>query len=140
MVLEHISPDVLNELFQKTKAWLTKGGFCIHTVNFIDHFANPGFFQDKSISEFNFLRYSDKYWSFWAGNSITYTNRLSYVYYLQLSEKYNLNVVDFIGENYRKRVELDLSFIHKDVINKYISNPEMEDLTKFQRGTFIIKT
>ncbi|PXY42183.1 hypothetical protein DMB65_02815 [Flavobacterium cheongpyeongense] len=139
VVLEHISPDVLNELFQKTKSWLTKDGFCVHTVNFIDHFANPGFFQDKSISEFNFLKYSDKYWSFWASNSIAYTNRLSYIYYMQLSEKYDLKVISFIGENYRKRIELDLNFIHKDVINKYISNPETEDLTKFQRGTFIIK-
>lgn len=140
VVLEHIKPEILSILFQKTKRWLKKDGFCVHTINFIDHFANPGFFQDKSISEFNFLKYSNKFWSFWSGNSIAYTNRLSHVYYLQLSEKNDLNVVDFIGENYRKRVELDLNSIHDDVLSNYISIPEKEDLVKFQRGTFVLKS
>ena len=88
VVLEHVQPEILEVLFKKTNLWLTNVGFCVHTINFIDHFANPGFFQDKSISEFNFLRYSNKYWKFWAGNSIAYTNRLSYLYYLELSNKY----------------------------------------------------
>ncbi len=139
VVLEHIKPEILSMLFKKTKRWLKEDGFCVHTVNFIDHFANPGFFQDKSISEFNFLKYSNKFWSFWSGNSIAYTNRLSYVYYLQLAEKCDLKVVDFIGENYRERIELDLNSIHDDVLNNYISIPVKEDLVKFQRGTFVFK-
>lgn len=139
VVLEHIPPDVLDTLFEKTKKWLTQDGFGVHTINFIDHFANPGFFQDKSISEFNFLKYSDKYWSFWAGNSIAYTNRLSYLYYLELCSKHNLTVINFIGENYRDRVELNINLVHNDVIKKYgnIANPD--ELTRFQRGTLIIK-
>jgi hypothetical protein len=139
VVLEHIPPDVLDILFRKTKKWLTPGGFAVHTINFIDHFANPGFFQDKSISEFNFLKYSDRYWSFWAGNSIAYTNRLSYLYYLEICKKHKLIVVDFLGENYRNRVELDQKLIHNDVINKYENITNSDELTKFQRGTLIIK-
>ncbi|NHN27028.1 hypothetical protein FIA58_015195 [Flavobacterium jejuense] len=138
VVLEHVHPDILNSLFEKTCKWLVDDGLSVHTINFIDHFANPGFFQDKSISEFNFLRFSDKYWNYWAGNSIAYTNRLSYVYYLELCEKNKLTVVDFIGENYRKRVELDSNLIHEDVLNKYEAIKCIDDLTKFQRGTLII--
>ena len=139
VVLEHISPSILNTLFKKTQQWLSKDGYCIHTINFIDHFANPGLFQDKSISEFNFLKFSDRYWEFWAGNSIAYTNRLSYLYYLKLCEKYTIDIVDFIGENYRDRVELNPSLIHEDIIKKYHEAPDRELLTKFQRGTLILK-
>ncbi len=139
VVLEHISPSILEALFKKTKNWLSKGGYCVHTINFIDHFANPGVFQDKSISEFNFLKYSDRYWNFWAGNSIAYTNRLSYLFYLELCIKYNIEIVDFIGENYSDRVEQNHSLIHKDVIKKYNKPPKRNQLTDFQRGTLILK-
>lgn len=138
VVLEHISPTVLDTLFHKTKKWLTPDGFAVHTINFIDHFTNSGLFQDKSISEFNFLRYSDKYWNFWAGNSIAYTNRLSHVYYLELAKKHNLNIINFLGENYRKRVELDFQSIHPDVIKKYSNNINLKNVTKYQRGTIIL--
>lgn len=138
VVLEHIHPEVLDELFKRTKKWL-KDGYAVHTINFIDHFANPGFFQDKKISEFNFLRYSDKDWSFWAGNPIAYTNRLSYIHYLELCKKFNLEVVDFVGENYRERTELDINLIHGDVIKKYNRDLKLSELTKFQRGTLIVK-
>ncbi|HEX9979000.1 MAG TPA: hypothetical protein VGB50_00375 [Flavobacterium sp.] len=139
VVLEHVSPDILDTLFKKTKHWIDKDGYCVHTINFIDHFANPGLFQDKSISEFNFLKYSDKYWESWTGNSIAYTNRLSYLYYLELAEKYNFKIVDFLGENYRDRVDLNPALIHPDVIKKYSENPNRDSLTKYQRGTLILK-
>ena len=60
VVLEHVTPENLNELFYRTKSWLNSNGYAVHTINFMDHFANPGIFQDKSISEFNFLRFSDE--------------------------------------------------------------------------------
>jgi hypothetical protein len=139
VVLEHVPPDILNILFHKTKNWLKKDGYAVHTINFIDHFANPGFFQDKTISEFNFLRYSDKYWSFWAGNSIAYTNRLSHLYYLELCEQHRFAHFDFVGENYRKRVELNVDFIHADILKKYNTIPLKSDLVKYQRGTLLLK-
>lgn len=139
VVLEHIQPEVLDSLFKRTKVWLKGNGYCVHTINFIDHFANPGFFQDKSISEFNFLRFSDKYWRYWAGNSIAYTNRLTYVYYLELCEKYDIEIVGFFGENYRKPIPLNPNLIHKDVVKKYAKLTDVSDLTKYQRGTLILK-
>ncbi|HLA54651.1 MAG TPA: class I SAM-dependent methyltransferase [Flavobacterium sp.] len=139
VVLEHIPQPILDRMFEKTKQWLNPDGFCVHTINFIDHFANPGFFQDKRISEFNFLKYSDQYWAFWAGNPIAFTNRLSYLYYLELAKKHGLQIIDFVGENYRKRIELNTDLIHPDVIKKYDSVIEIGNLTKFQRGTLILK-
>lgn len=139
VVLEHVPPETLDSLFAKTKKWLAKDGFCVHTINFIDHFANPGIFQDRNISEFNFLRFSDKCWDYWSANTIAYTNRLSYQYYLELCRKHALDVVNFFGENYRVRKELDLNLIHYDILKKYQSIPQKQDLVKFQRGTLIIK-
>lgn len=139
VVLEHVPPQSLETLFKKTKQWLRPEGFGVHTINFIDHFANPGIFQDKSISEFNFLKFSDKYWKFWAGNSIAYTNRLSHQYYLQLCKILGIEVVDFIGENYRDKVKLEPTSIHEDVIKKYDELTNVEQLMKYQRGTLIIK-
>jgi AraC-like DNA-binding protein len=139
VVLEHVPPSVLDVFFKKTKQWLREGGYSVHTINFIDHFANPGLFGDKSISEFNFLKYSNKYWKFWAGNSLAYTNRLSYLFYLQLCKTYNLEVIEFIGENYRESIKLNSSLIHEDVIKKYDKPPNRGRLTEFQRGTLIIK-
>lgn len=139
VVLEHVNPEILDQLFKKTKIWLKKDGHCVHTINFIDHFANQGIFQDKAISEFNFLKYSDKYWGFWAGNLIAYTNRLSYIFYLELCDKHDLNVINFIGENYRERKELDLNQIHTDILKNYSSNPDIKELVKYQRGTLLIK-
>jgi len=139
VVLEHVAPDVLEVLFSKTKSWLTNDGYCVHTINFIDHFANPGLFRDRSISEFNFLKYPDKYWAFWAGNSIAYTNRLSYLYYIELCEKHQIEIVDFEGENYRDKVALDLSLIHDDILKKYSGKVNREQLTQYQRGTFILR-
>ncbi|MDH7914078.1 methyltransferase domain-containing protein [Winogradskyella sp. SYSU M77433] len=138
VVLEHMPPKQLELLFFYTKKWLSENGIAVHCINFIDHFANPGFFQDKSISEFNFLKYSDKYWDFWSGNSIAYTNRLSFPYYVQLAKKYNLNVKSFNGENYRKRVELDTELIHPDILRNYNGVVNKDEIMKYQRGTFVM--
>jgi len=140
VVFEHIPPEFLEQLFKKFKAWLKKGSYTVHTINFIDHYANHGIFEDKSISEFNFLRFSDSYWKFWSGNSIAYTNRLCYLYYQDLFEENDIEILDFIGENYRSKKELDLQKIHKDVLQKYKSQPNLEELVKYQRGTFICKS
>ena len=121
------------------KLWLTEDGCAVHTINFIDHFANPGFFQDKNISEFNFLKYSDETWKFWAGNDIAYTNRLSYIFYLELCEVNNLTVIDFKGENYRTYNPLPAEEIHEDILKKYTKLSTVEDVCKYQRGTLIFK-
>lgn len=139
VVFEHIPPNILNQLFIKMNVWLKDTGYSTHTINFIDHFTNPGFFQDTKISEFNFLKYSNEYWRFWAGNDIAYTNRLSYLYYLNLCEKNNFKIISFKGENYRERKPLNISEIHKDVIKKYDEVENLNELIRYQRGTLTFK-
>jgi len=119
VVFEHMSPNQLNEMFRFIKTQLSKDGVSVHTINFIDHFTNPGLFADHSISVFNFLKYSDKTWNFWAGNSIAYTNRLSYIYYINLCQLYQLEIKTFEGQNYREITMLNEDLIHKDVLKKY---------------------
>ncbi|WP_299432229.1 class I SAM-dependent methyltransferase [uncultured Aquimarina sp.] len=139
VVFEHIPPEFLEILFENFKIWLKKGCYTVHTINFVDHFTNPGFFQDQNISAYNFLKFSDTYWGFWAGNSIAYTNRLSHIYYQDLFESNNLYVTNFIGENYKPSKHLEITEIHNDVIRKYKSHPDLIELTKYQRGTFVVK-
>jgi len=138
VVLEHIPPDELNKLFSYTKNWLKTGGYIIHIINFTDHFTNPGVFEDKNISEFNFLQYSDKYWNFWAGNPIAYTNRLGYPYYFQICEANGLKIVEFIEQNYKTQKPLGINRIHSDVRSRYLNNTDLHELTRVQRGTFVI--
>ncbi|MFZ5516797.1 MAG: hypothetical protein ACOY90_09180 [Candidatus Zhuqueibacterota bacterium] len=94
---------------------------------------------DKSISEFNFLKYSDSEWEFWAGNDISYVNRLSWIFYFQLSKLYDLEVVSFEGQNYKKQKYFSINMIHKDIEKKYLEPvAQLEDLIKYQRGIFVI--
>ncbi|CAM1362392.1 hypothetical protein [Tenacibaculum xiamenense] len=140
VVFEHIDKKTLEALFKKMEKWLSNDGYGVHTINFIDHFANPGFFQDRSISEFNFLRYSDKFWNFWTRNPIAFTNRLTFPFYLDLCEEVGLDVVSFKGKNYREHKPLDNSLIHKDVLDKYKNTVRIEDLQKYQRGTLVFRS
>ncbi len=139
VVLEHIQPELLRSLFSKISDWLTIGGISVHTINFIDHFANTGFFEDKKISVFNFLKYSDEYWNFWTGNNIAYTNRLSYKYYLEVCEELNFNEVYFKGENYRDSRMYKKISIHPDIKKKYNKDYDDNEFIKYQRGTLILK-
>ncbi|WP_034061021.1 hypothetical protein [Lacinutrix jangbogonensis] len=139
VVFEHIQPNKLKELFSKFPIWLKQDAYSVHTINFIDHFTNPGSFQDKDISEFNFLKYSNKTWQFWAGNSIAYTNRLSYIFYLDLTKENNIKCIDFIGENYKNQKPLKKKDIHKDIINQYKNKDYIKELQKYQRGTLVLK-
>ncbi len=139
VVFEHITPVFLEALFERMKKWLKKDAFTVHTINFVDHFTNPGIFQDKSISEYNFLKFSDRYWKYWSGNAIAYTNRLSYIFYADLFSTNNLEVLDFVGENYKPSKPLDLDTIHTDVLKKYKTDLDARALITYQRGTFIAK-
>lgn len=139
VVLEHIEPEFLGQIFYYIKKWLKPNGYSVHTVNFVDHFTNEGFWEDKSISEFNFLKHSDQYWNFWAGNSIAYTNRLNYPFYTELCEEHGLRVINFIGENYKGKKYFDVNLVHPDVKKKYRKPlKDLNALVQYQRGTFVI--
>ncbi len=139
VVFEHIPPDFLRAIFEKSKLWLSASGCCVHTINFVDHFANPGIFEDQSISLFNFLKYSDKQWKYWAGNPIAYTNRLAYPFYIDLCRRVGFEKIFFFGENYREVKILSANEVHSDVFQKYEIAISADELMLYQRGTLICR-
>jgi hypothetical protein len=70
-VFEHIYPSVLVEILTEFKRVGKKGGLMSHFVDMSDHF----FHFDKSISIYNFLRYSEKQWKL-IDNSVAPQSRL----------------------------------------------------------------
>ncbi len=71
-VFEHIPESVLRAILVEEKRLLGEHGAMIHFIDPSDHFAHT----DSSISEINFLRYSDRQWRRLGGNRFMYHNRL----------------------------------------------------------------
>ncbi len=71
-VLEHIPPQTLAGIFSEGRRILKAGGRFIHRIDFSDHFSH----SDRGISAVNFLQFSEREWSRWAGNRFMYHNRL----------------------------------------------------------------
>ncbi|MGZ3416681.1 MAG: methyltransferase domain-containing protein [Polyangiales bacterium] len=70
-VLEHIPGPIIERIFAEAKRLLKPGGIMFHAVNCGDHYA----YSDRSISQLNYLRYSDSRWAKY-DNAFLYQNRL----------------------------------------------------------------
>lgn len=68
---EHIYPDILIPILRDFNRVLKADGLMSHQIDMSDHFAH----LDKSITVYNFLRYSDSTWAL-IDNSIQPQNRL----------------------------------------------------------------
>lgn len=79
-VLEHIPPDALRAILYEARRILRPGGLLIHTIDPSDHFAH----DDSSITQVNFLRFSDSEWTRWGGNRFMYHNRLRAADYVKM--------------------------------------------------------
>jgi hypothetical protein len=73
--LEHIPPGVLRELMAEFRRLAAAGAVMDHFVDMSDHYAH----FDRTISEFNYLRYSERVWR-------VFNNRLQYQSRLRLSD------------------------------------------------------
>lgn len=103
-VLEHISYDVLKDIFQEGKRVLVENGLFIHFIGLHDHFATI----DSSISKVNFLKYSNTKWKILAGNKFMYHNRMRSTDYSGLFERYRYSIVkmdSFIDNRSKKLLE-----------------------------------
>jgi len=67
---------------------LRPGGYAIHSVNCGDHYA----YTDRSITQVNYLKYSDRQWWFW-NNDLQYQNRLRARDFVDASEAAGLATV-----------------------------------------------
>jgi SAM-dependent methyltransferase len=70
-VLEHVPGPVIERCFLEAKRILRPGGVIFHSANCGDHYA----YVDGSITQLNYLRYSDREWKKW-NNAFLYQNRL----------------------------------------------------------------
>jgi SAM-dependent methyltransferase len=88
-VFEHIPYDILVAILREGNRLMRKDGLLVHSVDYTDHFSH----SDRRISAVNFLRYSDRAWSLYAGNKYMYTNRLRHDDFEQLFQAAGLRVV-----------------------------------------------
>jgi SAM-dependent methyltransferase len=87
--LEHIPPDVLQDIFHESYRLLKHGGLACHWVDPSDHWEH----QDKSLSRVNFLKYSDALFRWTYINPINYQNRLRHPEYVELLGKAGFRLV-----------------------------------------------
>ncbi len=87
--LEHIYPRVLRRIFSEFKRILHPKGVMSHSIDMSDHFAH----LDKSITNFNFLKFSDRQWKL-IDNSIQPQNRLRISDYERLFRESGFEILE----------------------------------------------
>ncbi len=86
---EHVYPHILKDLLLEFRRIATPGGILSHFIDMSDHFAH----FDPSITIYNYLRFSDRAWS-WIDNSIQPQNRYRLSEYQRLYAEIGLPVTD----------------------------------------------
>ncbi|MFH0893716.1 MAG: class I SAM-dependent methyltransferase [Bacteroidota bacterium] len=119
---EHIYPSILNSILSDFIRVVKKeNGLMSHSIDMSDHFAH----FDKSITIYNFLKYSEKKWRR-IDNCIQPQNRLRYYDYKNMYQALSIPVTE---ETYRpgnseecKSVNLNFSFSEKLIEETAISH------------------
>jgi SAM-dependent methyltransferase len=117
-VLEHIPVIDLKKILVESKRILKTDGLCLHFIDYHDHFAT----QDKSISDINFLKYSEKVWKRIVNNRFLYTNRLRHDDFEKIIRESGMEIVynypikkQSISELLRSGFRLDKKYIGKSI-------------------------
>lgn len=108
---EHIYPEILSGILKEFKRVIKPNGVMSHFIDMSDHFAH----FDKSITIYNFLRYSNKKWKM-IDNSIQPQNRMRFKDYLEMYKYLSIPVTK---EEIRKGNidEVSSLKIHKEYSN-----------------------
>ncbi len=131
-VLEHISYEVIKNIFIEAKRILKDKGIAIHFIDLSDHFQ----YQDNSIGRINFLRFSDNEWSYIAGNQFAYCNRLRVNDYLNLFNELKFDIIHIekiIDENSINKIQDGFK------INKKFNSYNLEDICTTSLGIMLRK-
>lgn len=125
---EFIPAPELKTLLQKFKQLLkTDGGVMSHFIDLTDHYSH----FDFSISNFNFLKYSDKMWKF-IDNDLKRQNRLRITDYRSIYKQANIQITEEINtqgdwnalmslkidEKFKQISNEDLVIIHSYIISR----------------------
>jgi hypothetical protein len=86
--LEHIPAEILRELMAEFRRLAAAGAVMDHFVDMSDHYAH----FDGSITEFNYLRYSDRAWRVF-NNRLQHQNRLRLSDYRRIIEQAGFAVI-----------------------------------------------
>lgn len=86
--LEHIAPAILVEIVAEFRRLASPGAVMDHFIDMSDHYAH----FDRTISEYNYLRYSDRRWRPF-NNRLQYQNRLRISDYRRIVEEAGFRVV-----------------------------------------------
>jgi SAM-dependent methyltransferase len=87
-VMEHLPPNVIDDLMVETKRILRPNGIAFHVIGLMDHYANAS----NGLSRVNFLRYPAPIWSFFTGNRISYHNRLREQQFIDVFQRYGAEI------------------------------------------------
>ncbi|OFY37441.1 MAG: hypothetical protein A2W91_14710 [Bacteroidetes bacterium GWF2_38_335] len=104
---EHIYPSILIDILSEFKRVSKPGGVQSHFIDMSDHFAH----LDKSITIYNFLRFSDKRWKF-IDNNVQPQNRLRISDYRKLYNELEIPI------NEEEILPYDISKLEKIKLNK----------------------
>ena len=117
-VMEHIRPHEVRQILNCTRAKLKPGGLSTHVIDLKDHFA---YFQ-KGLPYNHFLRFTDRQWELFAGNPMTYTNRLSATQWKQLFMECGYELMRF-----EEQPELEMNPLPRQQIpqNKHWSDHDL---------------
>ena len=88
LTLEHIPAPDIAAIFRECARLLKPAGLMSSRIDMQDHY----WYFDKSISRYNFLRFSDRAWSLF-NSSLQYQNRLRYPDYRALLERAGFEIV-----------------------------------------------
>jgi SAM-dependent methyltransferase len=88
-VFEHVRPETLVRILIEARRIVAPHGLLSHFIDPSDHFAHT----DASIPSINFLQFSEREWSQWAGNKYGYHNRLRGCQYVALFERAGFDIL-----------------------------------------------
>jgi hypothetical protein len=90
-VLSHIPPSILDPELLVLRAMLKDNGYMCMMIGHDDHWA----FHDPSVNQFNYYRYSDKYYQAIFDTKFEYQNRLAAPEWPAIFERARLEIVDY---------------------------------------------
>jgi SAM-dependent methyltransferase len=90
-VLEHVPAADLPQIVNKCYSLLKPAGVVSFVIDMRDHYVD----FDRSISDHNFLRYSDRAWNLFFNSTLHHQNRLQFTDYLQVLKEANFELVNY---------------------------------------------
>jgi SAM-dependent methyltransferase len=128
--LEHISPNDIGAILRECHRILRPEGLLSMSVDYADHYSH----FDKSISEYNFLRYSERAWKLF-NPPLHYQNRLRHPDYVQLFESNRFEIVE---ERRREGSPADLAIVLAMPLAKRFERYTAEDLAA-RGASFVLR-